>query len=97
MDETIEVSLDRIRAIIAALAAEHPTGEFSTADVIRKYCGGFHSNLETPAYYSFNAQFGKLLKRNEKPLGILQTDESVSIRDDSGHPTHSSKWRRQET
>ena len=88
VDAVIEVSLDRIKTIISALPPE-----FSTADVIRKYCGGFHSNLETPAYYSFNAQFGKLLKHNDVYLGISQEAESISIRDDNGHPTNSSTWR----
>jgi len=89
MNEAIEVSLDRIKAIISALSAD----EFSTADVIRKYSGGFYSNLETPAYYSFNAQFGKLLKRNDKYLGIFQVAESAYIKDDNGHSTSSSTWR----
>ena len=89
MDEAIEVSLDRIKTIISTL----PVEGFFTADVIEKYCGGFYSNIETPAYYSFNAQFGKLLRRNEEYLGITQVAESGPIKDKHGHPTSSSKWR----
>jgi len=90
MDDVIEVSLDRVRAIII----EFHDARFSTADVIRSYCGGFFSNSGTPANYSFNAQFGKLLKRNETHLHIEQTEADSPIFDDHGHPTHSSFWRR---
>jgi len=88
--ETIEVSLDRLRTIIAAF--EVP--EFSTDDVIRGYCGGFFSNTGTPAYYSFNAQFGKLLRSNEAALGIEHLLADQPIKDDRQHATSSSTWRR---
>jgi hypothetical protein len=87
--ESIDVSLDRIRAIIAELHDDR----FSTGDVIRAYSGRFCSNLGTPAYYSFNAQFGKLLKRNAADLGIQQID-SEGAQDDHGRPTSMSIWRR---
>ena len=90
MDETIEVSLDRVRTVI--LEIDSP--EFSTADVIRGYCGGFFANSGTPAYYSFNAQFGKLLKRNEGQLGIREIVANVRITDDRGQETSSSTWVR---
>jgi hypothetical protein len=90
MTETIDVCLDRIRSIIVEL----PDDEFSTGDVIRGYSGVFCSNLNTPANYSFNAQFGKLLKRNELNLGITQIDESRPTPDDHGHPTSCSVWKR---
>ena len=89
MDETIEVSLDRIRGIIASL----PNDRFSTCDVIREYCGSFCSNHGTPAFYSFNAQFGKLLKRNESSLGITEIDKERPIKDDYGHQTKTSYWQ----
>lgn len=89
MDETIEVSLDRIRSVIALL----PNDRFSTCDVIRGYCGSFCSNHETPAFYSFNAQFGKLLKRNEVSLGIVEIEKETPIKDDYGHQTKTSFWR----
>jgi hypothetical protein len=88
--ERIDVSLDRIRSIIDEL----PVDNFSTGDVIRAYSGVFCSNLNTPAHYSFNAQFGKLLKRNESNLRIRQIAESDAAEDDRGHPTSVSIWRR---
>ena len=91
--ERIDVSLDRIRSIIDELP---PDDDFSTGDAIRAYSGVFCSNLSTPAHYSFNAQFGKLLKRNESNLGIRQIDESRPATDDHGHPTSVSIWQRVE-
>lgn len=88
MTERIDVSLGRIRSIIDKL----PDG-FSTGDVISSYNGVFCSNLNTPAHYSFNAQFGKLLKRNEMNLRISQIAKSDRTKDDHGHPTSSSFWQ----
>lgn len=90
MDELIEVSLERVREVILGLNSS----EFSTADVIRGYCGGFFANTGTPAYYSFNAQFGKLLKRNSERLGIREAVANVGIADDRGRQTSSSTWVR---
>ena len=89
MDERIEVSLTRIERCIEASGRD----EFTTADVIRRYFGRFCSNLETPAAYSFNAQFGKLLKRNETRLRIIEVASNESLEDDHGHPTRTSRWR----
>lgn len=91
MVEQIEVSLDRIREIISAFDIN---SNFSTADVIEKYSGIFVSNIKTPAYYSFNAQFGKLLKRNEITLEIHEIEKEHSIKDGIGHKTKTSQWRR---
>ncbi len=90
MYEAIEVSLDRIGAIISRFRE----GEFSTIDVLREYGGGFYSNAETPAYYSFNAQFGKLLKRNAETLGIEEVRQNADGKDDNGRNTTTSIWRR---
>lgn len=89
MDERIEVSLTRIENCIRALGRD----EFTTADVIRQYSGQFCSNLGTPPTYSINAQFGKLLKRNEARLGIVEIASNESTEDDNGHPTTTSRWR----
>ena len=89
MDEHIDVSLTRIENCIQALQQD----EFTTAEVIRQYFGRFCSNLETPAVYSINAQFGKLLKRNETRLRITEIASNESIEDDHGHPTRTSRWR----
>lgn len=88
--ERIEVSLDRIRSIIDELHVDR----FSTGDIIKAYSGVFCSNLNTPAHYSFNAQFGKLLKRNKSNLRIRQIAESDQAKDDHGHPTSMSWWQR---
>ncbi|RTR35887.1 hypothetical protein EKG38_24555 [Shewanella canadensis] len=90
MDEIIEVSVPRIQEIIDAFDAS----EFSTADVLREYSGGFYSNVGTPAHYSFNAQFGKLLQRNCESLRITENRNNVSIKDDNGHKTSTSFWRK---
>lgn len=89
MDEIIHVSLERVRNCIQKL----DINEFTTADVIRKYSGRFCSNIGTPATYSFNAQFGALLKRNESQLGILEIASNEAIEDDHGHNTTTSRWR----
>ena len=89
MDERIEVSLTRIASCIDALGLD----EFTTADVIRKYSGHFCSDRETPAVYSLNAQFGKLLKRNETRLRITEIGSNESVKDDHRHLTSTSRWR----
>ena len=89
MDERIEISLTRIESCIEALRRD----EFTTADVIRQYFGRFCSNLGTPAVYSINAQFGKLLKRNETRLRIIEVAINESTEDDHRHPTTTSRWR----
>jgi hypothetical protein len=88
MDEQIKVSLYRITTIIN----EKMNNTFTTADILREYSGGFYSNIDTPASYSFNAQFGKLLKRNEKKLQIKEVSSKVYVIDDNGHKTKTSKW-----
>ena len=88
-DEQIEVSLRRIESCIEEIGSD----EFTTAEVIRKYSGRFCSNPGTPPYYSFNAQFGKLLKRNETQLRITEIESHRSIEDDDGHATTTSRWR----
>lgn len=89
MDEQIEVSLKRIKIIIDKKMGE----TFTTADILREYSGGFYSNVGTPAVYSFNAQFGKLLKRNESKLKIMEVLPKLNVNDDNGHKTKTSKWK----
>jgi hypothetical protein len=89
VDEKIDVSLDRVRNCIHKL----DRNEFTTADVIRKYFGRFCSNIGTPATYSFNAQFGALLKRNESQLGIIEISSNEAIKDDHDHNTTTSRWK----
>ena len=72
MDEDIDVSLARVRRCIAECQQTSPSGTFKTTEVIDRYLGHFHSDVGTPPAFSFNAQFGKLLKRNEAELGIVE-------------------------
>ncbi|MBK6915298.1 MAG: hypothetical protein IPH11_17145 [Ignavibacteriales bacterium] len=89
MKDNIEVSVDRIKVIITGFKNEI----FTTAEILRVYSGGFYSNVGTPAYYSFNAQFGKLLKRNAKVLNITEIKPKLEITDDIGRKTKSSRWQ----
>lgn len=89
MNEKIEVSIERVQEIIDTFNGQ----EFKTIDVIKEYSGGFYSNKNTPAYYSFNAQFGKLLKRNEANLNIFEVEKNVRVKDEAGHSTSTSTWQ----
>jgi len=89
MDEKIDISVERVRNCIQELNRN----EFTTADIIRKYFGRFCSNIGTPATYSFNAQFGALLKRNESKLGITEIARNEAIKDDHDHNTTTSRWK----
>jgi hypothetical protein len=90
VEEQIPVSIDRIKTIISEKMSE----TFTTADILREYSGGFYSNIGTPPFFSFNAQFGKLLKRNESELQIKEVFPEMSIKDDNGHKTSTSKWEK---
>ena len=94
MDEQIGVSLSRVRECIENVTQDRDSLEFTTVDVIRQYLGRFCSDLETAPVYSFNAQFGKLLQGNAESLGIVKIKPDVSIRDDHGHETKTSRWQR---
>ncbi|MGX9463590.1 hypothetical protein ACWXWU_20575 [Shewanella sp. A14] len=90
MKDNIEVCLNRVKDIID----EIDSTEFSTVDVISKYSGGFYSNKGTPVNYSFNALFGKLLKRNQAILKIEKIKSGVVIKDDNGHETNTHTWKK---
>jgi hypothetical protein len=89
MDEKINISVERVRNCIQSLNRK----EFTTADIIREYLGRFCSNIGTPATYSFNAQFGKLLKRKKTELGITEIARNEAIKDDHDHNTTTSRWK----
>ncbi|MBW7992513.1 MAG: hypothetical protein FVQ84_21200 [Planctomycetes bacterium] len=88
--ESIPVDLDIVNDIIKELFNKKDV--IRTSDIIRQYCGGFYSNKGISAFRSFNAQFGKLLKRNEEFLGIHEVRAGVSEKDDLDHPTTTSEW-----
>jgi len=56
--------------------------------LIRKYQGGYFKNTGTSPSQSFNANFGKLLKRNQTELGITE----LSSAEPTGGATNSSIW-----
>ncbi|WP_252176317.1 hypothetical protein [Endozoicomonas sp. 4G] len=88
MKDQININLDRVKSIIDSFDSTY----FNTTEVIRSYGGGFFSNKETPASYSFNAQFGKILKSNEDQLGIVEIKNNQPVLDDNGHGTSASVW-----
>jgi hypothetical protein len=90
MDECIPISLERIERCIAVL--DDCCG-FTTAQVIREYVGHFCSDRQTPAVYSFNAQFGRLLARNRDRLGIVMVAADERTTDDHDLPTTTARWR----
>jgi hypothetical protein len=89
MDERIEVSTERIGECICNLNKK----EFTTADVLREYPGRFCSDTNTDVNYSFNAQFGKILSRNQDKLKIKKLAADIKIQDDFGNQTTTSKWQ----
>ena len=90
MKDVIEVDLERIKNIINGFTKN----EFSTIDVIREYSGGFYSNKNTAACYSFNAQFGKILQNNSNYLEITEIRTCENARDDNGNITSTTIWEK---
>ncbi|OQA92834.1 MAG: hypothetical protein BWY26_00037 [Elusimicrobia bacterium ADurb.Bin231] len=90
--ESIPVYLERINQILNNFK-QKGCATVTTADIIRQYSGGFFSNRDVSPVFSFNAQFGKLLKRNMRNLGISEARSNVPINDDQGHPTCTSEWK----
>ncbi len=88
--DNIPVDLNKMFEIVANELCD----TFTTADVLRIYSGGFHSNIGVPATRSFNALFGKILKRHEKFLNIREIRAGVSVKDDDGRQTSASMWKR---
>lgn len=92
MNANIIVDLDAVVAVIDKIREANIT-EASTAEIIRKYMGGFLSNQGVPAHLSWNAQFGKILSENAKVLRIEQIATDQPVVDDIGHKTSASIWR----
>ena len=82
-------TLEEFKEIIALMPSE-----FTTADVIRRFEGGFHSAQGTPASDSPNAQIGKLLGRYKPELDIELKKSGAGIKDDDGHQTTTAVWRK---
>lgn len=90
MEDFIRVDLDTIKEIIDRFRERQ--NSILTSDVIREYCGGFFSNVGIPAHQSFNAQFGKILKKDSEFLKIKEIAADVPVDDDTGYSTAASKW-----
>ncbi|MFA9396904.1 MAG: hypothetical protein ACERKV_01375 [Clostridiaceae bacterium] len=65
---------------------------FYTTDAIKKQVGRYVKDNCSPDD-SFNANFGKFLKSNEKRLGIVEIGKDRLIKDDCGNPTTCSEWK----
>ena len=91
MKDNIPVFLDRVKIIIDEFRRSG-SRTVLTSDILGKYSGGFYSNIKIPPAYSFNALFGKVLKRNEKFLSIEEDESDVPINDDLGRQTSTSRW-----
>jgi hypothetical protein len=92
MKAEITVYLDNVRSAIDRLRKKLPNQEAYTSQIIEEYMGGFLSNIGVPAYCSWNAQFGKILKTYALTLGIKELKKAQPIRDTSGRRTKCSLW-----
>jgi len=90
MEDFIRVDLDTVKEIIDRFRERQDS--IFTSDAIRKYCGGFFSNVGIPTHQSFNSQFGKILKKHSDFLGIKKIAADVPVGDDTGHSMTVSKW-----
>ena len=85
----IPISIKRVRKCISQLQ-----GEFTSADILRGYIGHFHRDKGAPAATSFNAQFGKWLRKNKENLGIKWAGRDKHVIDDAGGKTRAVAWRK---
>ncbi|MHC4371558.1 MAG: hypothetical protein ACYSW8_28415 [Planctomycetota bacterium] len=89
-NDSIRVNLCTVKEIIDRFRQK--TASILTSDIIREYSGGFFSNIGIPAHQSFNAQFGKILKKHSVSLDIEEIAKDVPVYDDRGHSTTASRW-----
>lgn len=67
-------------------------GTYSTCEIIDKYQGTYYLNKKIPAEYSWNANFGKILKQcmiDTNNTIIREVDSHIT---DKEHNTTSSIW-----
>jgi hypothetical protein len=64
----------------------------TTINILRKYQGGYLKNSGISASQSFNAKFGKALKRQEVRLGIREVEQNLAVVDDFNGRTTCSAW-----
>ena len=92
MKDEIVVDLSVVRNIIDELRSRS-VAEAHSSEIIRRYMGGFYSNQNVPAHLSWNAQFGRILKRHSDFLGISEVKADDPVLDDIKHRTSSSLWK----
>jgi hypothetical protein len=91
--QNIQINMEVVKGIIDEISANHK--EFSTIDVIRKYLGNYRNNSikYVAPKFTFNSQFGKLLKDNMGDLNIEEVEDNVDTKDDDGKKTTTSIWK----
>ena len=91
MQDSIPVYLERVIKILNEFRRSGRR-TVPTSDILRKYSGGFYANRNIASAYSFNALFGKVLKRHGKDLSIKEVQSNVRITDDLKRQTKASIW-----
>lgn len=91
--QNIKIDMEAVKKIIEEIGANQK--KISTIDVIRKYLGSYRNNsIEYIALlYTFNSQFGRLLKNNMSGLNIKEVESGVDAKDDDGKKTTTSIWK----
>ncbi|MEE3662557.1 hypothetical protein V2I52_11595 [Brenneria sp. g21c3] len=79
MIDAITVNFERLGESLNKLREKNNSGKALTTEIIEIYMGGFHSNKGVPVNDSWNAQFGKYLKRHAVELGISENRKNVRI------------------
>ncbi|MDX5630734.1 MULTISPECIES: hypothetical protein [unclassified Brenneria] len=82
----LEDTLDQLRTKV-----RNEKIDVYTTDIIDSYMGGVHRNKGVPAGISWNAQFGKYLKRHADELGIRELSSKNPLIIDGGN-TRASLW-----
>jgi len=68
MKDKITVYLNDVRDAIDHLRKKPTNQQAYTSQIIEEYMGFFYSNVGVPVYRSWNAQFGKILKKHASML-----------------------------
>lgn len=90
--QDIKIDMEAVKRIIDEIGTNNK--EFLTIDVIRKYLGSYKNDSAQyiPWFYTFDSQFGRLLKSNMSGLNIKEVESGVDAKDDFVKKTTTSKW-----
>jgi hypothetical protein len=91
MTEEIGIELSILDAILEVFRSEG-AAEVTTLDILRRYQGGYFNNSNIAVNQSFNAKFGRALKRQEERLRIREVASRQPTTDDLKRKTTSSVW-----